>query len=105
MIFGSGDFYGELGATVFAFEERVDGFEQEGFCSGGGLGEFGVEKELTVKIDLAGVERVSATQRRAGTGDFEAGAGTIDGAVGPADLSGAAGYDIFDVGGFGAARA
>ena len=71
MIFGAGDFYGELGATVFALEERVDGFEQEGFCSGGGLGEFGVEKELTVKIDLAGVERVGAAELHAGTGDFE----------------------------------
>ena len=105
MIFGSGDFYGELGATVFTLEERVDGFEQEGFCSGGGLGEFGVEKELTVKIDLASVERVGAAQRHAGTGDFEAEAGKIDRAVGHAEISGEAGYDIFDVGVFGAALA
>src|SRR5271169_4518094 len=103
MIFGSGDFYGELGATVFAFEEGVDGFEQEGFCAGGGLGEFGVEEELAVKIDLARFEGVGATELHAGTGHFETEFGEIDRALGHAEIPGEAGDYVFDAGVFGPA--
>ena len=44
VFFGARDFDGDAGAAIFSLEEGVDGFHEEGFCAGHGLGEFCVEK-------------------------------------------------------------
>src|SRR5215469_11933167 len=81
VFFGAGDFDGEFGAALLAFEEGIDGFEEEGFYAGGGMRQLGLHDELAVKVEFARVHAVGTSQLNVGAGDAEAEVGKGDDSV------------------------
>ena len=88
-------------ASMFSLKYGVEGFEENGFESGGHIGKFGFGFERAVKSDGFGVNIIGAVHECGGAGDGKGEIGECGDCVAQFDVAGKIGDDALEIVGIG----